>query len=238
MTEALAFLDGLPSWLVYAALAAGAAVENVLPVVPADTFIAAGGFLAGRGTVGLAGAFLAVWGCNAGGALAVYGLGRRHGPGFFRTKVGRRVATEDQMAALARFYRRWGVAAIFASRFLPGFRALVPVFAGVTGQPALRVAAPLAAASAIWYGALLRLGYLAGENVDEVAAALGRANRGLLAAAAVLGACVFAWWWRARRTAKRTEAQGGGPQALGDEGRRDRAAPTVPDGRRRGGPRA
>ncbi len=210
MNEALAFLDGLPPWLVYAALAGGAAVENVLPMVPADTFIAAGGFLAGRGAIGVAGAFLVVWGFNAGGALAVYGLGRRHGPGFFRTKLGRRVATEDQMEALGRFYGRWGVAAIFASRFLPGFRALAPVFAGATGQAVLRVAPPVLVASALWYGALLRLGYLAGENMGEVAAVLGRTNRGLLAASAVLAVCLAAWWWRARRAARRGTA-GRGP---------------------------
>ncbi len=217
MSEALGFLDSLSPVAAYLLLGVGAAVENVLPVVPADTFIATGGFLAGLGTLSLGGAFLVVWGCNAGGALAVYGAGRRYGPGFLRTKAGRRLASEDQMAALARFYGRWGMAAIFASRFLPGFRALVPVFAGVTGQTALRVAPPLLVASAIWYGALLRLGYLAGENLDKLAEAVERANAWLLAVSAILAVALGAWWWWTRRTARAGGAANTGGGAGLDE---------------------
>lgn len=208
MSEALAFLEGLSPWLVYAVLAVGAAIENVLPVLPADTFIAAGGFLAGRGTIGLAAAFVVVWACNVAGALAVYGLGLRHGAAFFGTKTGRRIASEGQIERLARFYERWGVAAICVSRFLPGFRALVPVFAGVAGQGAWRVAPPLMLASALWYGALLRLGHVAGENLEAAADVLGRANRGLLAVSLVLAAGVVFWWARARRTAKTVGSNG------------------------------
>jgi membrane protein DedA with SNARE-associated domain len=50
------------------------------------------------------------------------------------------------------------------SRFLPAFRALVPVFAGVTRVPLRRVLLPLALASALWYGALVYLGAMAGAT--------------------------------------------------------------------------
>jgi len=208
VSEALAFLEGLPPWLVYGVLAAGAGIENVLPVLPADTFIAAGGLLAGRGTIGLAAAFFVVWGCNVAGAMAVYAVGSRHGPGFFETRTGRRVANEGQIERLTRFYERWGLAAVCVSRFLPGFRALVPAFAGVARQGAWRVAPPLMLASALWYGTLLRLGHAAGENLDAAAHALGRANRGLLAVSLILAAGVIFWWARARRTAKATGSDG------------------------------
>lgn len=197
--QVLAYLNDLPPLPVYALLAAGAFVENLLPVVPADTFIVAGGFLAGVGMLDPVVVFLAVWGLNVGGAWAVYLAGRRYGPDFFRSGRGRRWVSERQMTRLAAFYERWGVAAIFLARFLPGFRALVPVFAGVTRQAPFKVAPPLLLASAAWYGALVRAGYLAGDNLDAVAETLRRTNRGLLVVAAVVGVALAIWWRRARR---------------------------------------
>ncbi len=196
MEQTLAFLSDLPPYLLYLVLGVGAAVENVLPVVPADTIIVTGGFIAGLGTGGVIPVFLVVWGFNVAGALAVYAVGRRYGPEFFATGRGRHLLAERQMRRLEAFYARWGVAAIFAGRFLPGFRALVPVFAGVAGVPASRVVPPLAVASAIWYGVLVRLGHLAGGNAEAL---LASANRGLLATSAALAIVLVAVWWRARR---------------------------------------
>ena len=196
MEQTLAFLSDLPPYLLYLVLGVGAAVENVLPVVPADTIIVTGGFIAGLGTGGVIPVFLVVWGFNVAGALAVYAVGRRYGPEFFATGRGRHLLAERQMRRLEAFYARWGVTAIFAGRFLPGFRALVPVFAGVAGVPASRVVPPLAVASAIWYGVLVSLGHLAGGNAEAV---LASANRGLLAISAALAIVLVAVWWRARR---------------------------------------
>lgn len=198
MEQTLAFLSDLPPLLLYLVLGLGAAIENVLPVVPADTIILTGGFIAGLGAGGVVPVFLAVWGFNVAGAVGVYAVGRRYGPVFFTTGRGRHLLAERQMRRLEDFYARWGVAAIFAGRFLPGFRALVPVFAGVAGLGWSRVVPSLAVASAIWYGVLVRLGYLMGENAEVVVA---RANRWLLALSAAVAIVLVAVWWRARRKA-------------------------------------
>lgn len=201
MDEALTLLTELPSPLVYAVLAAGAVVENIVPAIPADTFIVVGGFVAGLGTLSAGAVFGVVWFFNVAGAVAVYALGRRYGREFFRTGRGRKLIPDGQWDRLEAFYRRWGVAAIFAGRFFPGFRALVPVFAGVAGLGSWRVVPPLAIASAIWYGVLVRLGFLAGDNLEAVTGTVARTQRWLLVGSAVLAA-VLAWlWWRARRRA-------------------------------------
>lgn len=199
MERALSFLTELPPALAYALLAAGAAIENILPVVPADTFIVAGGLIAGLGTVHPIAVFGVVWGGNVGGAIAVYGAGWRYGPSFLRTRPGRRLADRHRMERLQAFYRRWGVVAIFLARFLPGFRAVVPVFAGVTRLRPARAVPPMVVASAIWYGALLRVGYLGGDNIEAVAGTLEQANRGLLIASAALAVLIAGLWWRSRR---------------------------------------
>ncbi len=205
MERALSFLTELPPALAYALLAAGAAIENILPVVPADTFIVAGGLIAGLGTVHPVAMFGVVWGGNVGGAIAVYGVGWRYGPSFLRTRPGRRLADEHRMERLQAFYRRWGVVAIFLARFLPGFRAVVPVFAGVTRLRPARAIPPMVVASAIWYGALLRIGYLGGDNIEAVAATLEQANRGLLIASSALAVLIAGLWWRSRLRARRDQ---------------------------------
>lgn len=198
LSEVLAFLQGLPPAWIYLLLGIGAGVENIVPPVPADTFVVLGGFIAGAGAADPGAIFLATWAGNVTTALAVYLAGARYGPPFFDTACGRLILRPHQLDRLGAYYRRWGRVTIFATRFLPGFRAAVPVFAGVTGQRFLPVALPLASASAIWYGLLIWLGTRAGRNVEGIVAWLGELNRLLLIAALVLGAAVLYGWHRSR----------------------------------------
>lgn len=199
MTELLAWMDGVPNILVYAALAVGAALENVVPAVPADTFVALGGFLAGAGALDARWVALWTWLANVASALAMYGLSRRHGPSFFEGRLGRHLLKPHQLERMRGFYDRWGLPAIFVSRFLPGVRAVVPIFAGATHQRALRVAIPIAVASAIWYGGLVLLGLWAGRNLDLLGRVLGGVNRWLAIAAGAVAALAFLWWLHSRR---------------------------------------
>lgn len=194
----LDWLRGLPDLLIYALLGAGAGVENVIPAIPADTFVVLGGVLSALDDVEAVWVFVATWVCNVGSALIMYRVGHRHGREFFRTGVGRHMLNSHQMERMAAFYRRWGTPAIFFTRFLPGLRAVVPVFAGVTHRPLLPVAIPLAVASAIWYGALVWAGAFAGRNLHVVLEVLGGVNAWLLAVAGVIFLAAFVWWWRTR----------------------------------------
>jgi membrane protein DedA with SNARE-associated domain len=159
----------------------GAAIENVVPPVPADTFVLLGAFLAAAGRADPVMVFLFTWVANVGSAVGVYGLAHRYGKSFFATPAGHWLLKPRQLEQIGRFYERYGTPAIFLSRFLPAFRALVPVFAGVTHVPLRRVIGPLAVASALWYGALVYLGALAGRNWSAIVAFFGRASTVLLA---------------------------------------------------------
>jgi membrane protein DedA with SNARE-associated domain len=195
----LGVLGDLPPAVVYILLGAGAALENLIPPVPADTFVLVGGFLAGRGVLAPWLVFIVTWGLNVASALGVYGLGHRHGRTFFEVGMGRRVLTPEHLERMGHFYARWGAQAVFLARFLPGLRAVVPAFAGVSHQPFLPVAIPVATASAIWYGALVWLGTVAGRRLDTILAWVGNVNRVLLLIALAITLAVLAWWWRSRR---------------------------------------
>ena len=199
MSDFLAWMDSLPGSTLYLLLGAGAAIENVIPAVPADTFVALGGLLSAVGSLNARGVFLVTWLSNVVSALVMYRLGYTQGKVLFETRLGRFVLRPHQMERVASFYARWGLLAIFLTRFLPGVRAVVPVFAGITRQNFLPVALPLALASAIRYAALILLGRWAGANLDLLGRLLGRVQGVLGALAVVLAVVVAAWWWRSRR---------------------------------------
>jgi membrane-associated protein len=194
----LTWIEGVPNPLVYLALGAGAAIENVIPAVPADTFVVLGGFLAAVGDLDAMWVFAVTWVCNVASALAMVRVGRTHGVTFFQAGPGRRFMNSHQLERMGVFYGRFGHLAVFLTRFLPGLRAVVPIFAGVTRQPLLPVAIPLALASAIWYGALVWAGTVAGHNLDRVMALLDTVNGWLLAAAVLVFGAALRWWWRTR----------------------------------------
>jgi membrane protein DedA with SNARE-associated domain len=191
-------MGALPGPTLYLLLGVGAALENVVPAIPADTFVALGGLLSVVGTLDARWVFLTTWLFNVASALAMYRLGHRYGHALFGTSIGRFVLKPHQIQRLAGFYARWGRPAIFLTRFLPGLRAVVPVFAGITRQAWLSVAIPLAVASAIWYGALVWLGAWAGANLDLLGRLLGRLQGVLGGVAVVVALAALAWWWRSR----------------------------------------
>lgn len=132
--------------------------------------------------------FGVTWSANVASAASVYWLARRYGADFFRGPVGRRLLPEPVLAHLEMQYQRHGSYGIFISRLLPVWRAVVPPFAGIARLSAPRALIPLAAASALWYGALTFFVATLGTNLDAVMAGLGRINHilGVIAAAAVI----------------------------------------------------
>ena len=195
LDQLLNTLAALPPVLIYAFIGVGAAIENFIPPIPADTFVLLGAFLSTRGRANPWLVFWATWLMNIGSASLVYLLAHRYGKTFFTEHhLGKLLLNDRQMSQIGGFYRRWGTPAIFVSRFLPAFRAMVPVFAGVTHVPFWRLFPPLALASALWYGALVYLGAIAGHNWAAIMAFFNRASSVLLGVAIVL-LIAFAYWW-------------------------------------------
>jgi membrane protein DedA with SNARE-associated domain len=201
METLLRTLAGLPPILIYLVIGAGAAVENIIPPIPADTFVLLGAFLAAAGRANVWIVFACTWIPNVASAIGTYAVARRYGQGFFSRPIGHWLLHPRQLEQIGRFYERWGVFAIFVSRFLPAFRAMVPVFAGVTKVSFWKVFPPLALASGLWYGALVFVGATAGRNLDAIVEALERASTVLLIVAGVLIGAFVWWWWRSRREA-------------------------------------
>ena len=186
-----------PGW-VYAAVGLGAAIENFVPPIPADTFVVLGAFLSAEGRVTSLGIFLATWSTNSLAALLNYAFARRWGRPILATKIGRRLLRPRQLEKLAAMYDAHGSKIIFGSRFLPAFRSLVPFFAGISYLSFWRTALPIAAASGIWYGVLVILGAAFGRNWRSILAALNDVNTLLLSVAGALAVVLAVLWYRTR----------------------------------------
>lgn len=195
----LQILGDLPPALVYLILGVGAAVENIVPPVPADTFILFGAFLAASGRASAWSIFLVTWLANVLTAFGVYLIAYRHGTRIAASPFARWILQPHQVDEISRFYNRFGVPALAFSRFLPAFRAVVPVFAGLSRMSWYRVLPPIAFASGVWHAILVLVGTFAGNNWDAVVGIFSGFSRVLLWIAIPILILVFWWWWRTRR---------------------------------------
>jgi len=112
VTDLVHFLEALPPGPLYGLIAALAAVENVFPPVPADTAVALGAFLAGRGIMDPWLVFGLTWSANVGSGAVVYALARRHGRALFQGVLGRRLVSDATIArdrGAVRAHGSWGI---------------------------------------------------------------------------------------------------------------------------------
>ncbi len=161
----LAWLGELPIAALYTSIAVISAIENVFPPFPADAVVAFGSFLAARGKASPYSTFLVSWGGNLAGAAFMYHVGRRYGSGPFISRL-EKWGGADAEIRLRNLYAKYGMPALFVSRFLPGVRALVPPFAGALKLPPLAVGAAIALASGIWFAFITWIAFRAGEDWD------------------------------------------------------------------------
>lgn len=200
-------MESLFDWLVtlspgtlYTVLAVTAAVENVFPPFPADVVVAFGSFMVAHGQRGsLLLVLLVTWLGNVTSAMLVYYLGRRYGAEPLEKRIGGRHA-ENWHARIQRLFERYGMPAIFVSRFVPGVRAIVPAFAGALRLSVFRTGIMIATASAIWYGLITIVAYRVGSDWDQLSARITRySTTGGIIGASILAVGIIAWLVARRR---------------------------------------
>ena len=110
------------------------------------------------------------------------------------------VMGEDAEQRVRQWYARFGLPALFLSRFLPAVRAVVPPLAGAIRVPATGAVIAIATASTAWYAALAIIAYRLSAQWDRISQAIGQFQT---VAAIVAGSIVvvgaLVWWLRRRR---------------------------------------
>ena len=172
--------------------------------MPADTAVALGAFLAARGApVSVWGVYLVTLVANVSSAVGMFFVAKTVGRAFFETRTGQRLLSRRTLATLEREYQRHHLWGIFLSRFLPGYRALVPPFAAIAGIPASRALPPVALATALYYALLVFAAHRVGQSWEAVAGWLTHVSTALAGVAVAATLLIAVLVWRRRRRSAR-----------------------------------
>lgn len=176
-------------------------------LVPGETAIVVGGFVAGQGHIDVIVLIAIAWVAAVSGDLVSFALGRRLGREFLVEHGGKVQITEERIHQVERFYDRHGGKAVFLGRWVGLVRAVSPFLAGSSGMP-LRRFLPydvLAAGGMVTLFALL--GFIFWHSLDKV---LEVARKGLLALgltiALVVAIVVVVQWLRRAENRARLQA--------------------------------
>lgn len=198
LDAAIEWLTNLPLMPLYLAIALLAAFENFFPPFPSDGVIALGSFLVARAHGSLLAAFFVGLVGNVVGASMTYSITRRYGSGLVLRRL-ERFAGPNAEARVLDLYNRYGAAALFLSRFLPGVRAMVPPFAGAMKLPALKVISAITVASALWFGLVTFLAFRAGNDWDQLQRQMASSGKAIGIAAVAIAIVIAAIWYVRRR---------------------------------------
>ncbi len=190
-------LGALPPWLIYVFLCISAFVENIFPPFPGDTITVFGAYLAGLGILRPLPVLFWTAAGNLGSNILIYYIGRSRGREFIRRHPHLFAGRLLPRAAL--FYRRWGIRALFFSRFLVGLRSIVPLFAGISRFKLWRFIVPVGVSILVQHSILVWLGHSLGRNWAYIKTVLRDVNIALGLAAVV----VLLLGWRIYRIERR-----------------------------------
>jgi len=196
-----AFILEWIAWGGYGGIALLMVLENVFPPIPSEVIMGLGGMAVARGQMHLVP--LVLWG-TAGttiGNLFWYWVGRRIGYARFRPLVerhGRWLTLDwDDVERLHRFFVARGGWVVFVFRFMPTFRTMVSLPAGMTGMPLWRFVVWTFAGSLVWNAILGGAGLFLGSRFGELDRYVGPAALALTAAM-VLGYLYRVATWQPR----------------------------------------
>lgn len=175
----LAALFNVPANLGYPVLFALVAGESAGALIPGETALILAGALASQGRLSLPLVIVVAAGAAIIGDNVGYLIGRKglrwviNRPG--RLAAGRRLLLErgDE------FFRRWGSAAVFFARWLPGLRVVMAWLAGANRMPWPRFLLWNALGGIAWATTIGGLAYLLGTTASGSLGAIGFVGVGI-----------------------------------------------------------
>jgi membrane-associated protein len=147
-------------------LESGVPIGIILPL-PGDTLLFSGGLLAATGVFDLLPLMLAIIAGAILGDSAGYWFGAHFGPKLF-TKEDAVILNKRHLVRTEAFYTKYGRSALIIARFLPLFRTLIPITAGMGRMTYRTFLLYNIAGALIWGVSVTLLGYYLGQVIPAI----------------------------------------------------------------------
>jgi len=155
-----------PIWI-YLTLFFFAFIENVFPPSPSDVLLVVGGTLIGTGAINfiLALAFATIGSIT--GFMLMFYIGSTVDKKVIHS--GRfRFIPINTIEKVEIWFRKYGYFVIVANRFMPGTRAVISFFAGISNLDPKKTIILCFVSALLWNLIMLYLGFIFGDNVAKV----------------------------------------------------------------------
>lgn len=172
-------------WLLFSAMFVLAVANIFFPPLPLETVTLFAGYLSGTGRGSLAVIIAATSSGMFAGSMILYALARKYGKDAISKPPLKRVITRKSYEMAIRWFEKYGLAAIFLGKLIPGMNLCMVICCGVMGWPVSRVAPVFGASNLCCFGLLALLGRIFGRNWKRITAALYRINRATLILAGI-----------------------------------------------------
>lgn len=199
------YLSGQALWWGLILLSLSAMIEYIFPPFPGDTVTLVGAVLipaAGWPWPLVFGAVIigSLVGAAIDWRVGVWLQAHRDADTWINRILGKE-SIQRRVDKLLERFERHGAAYIVLNRFIPAFRAIFFLAAGMAGLRLWKVLLHAAISAALWNTAILSVGYFVGYNIDALAGWIDRYTQlfWVLLGAGVLGWLLLQLWRRYRR---------------------------------------
>lgn len=183
------YLSGQAIWWGLLIVMFSAGIEYIFPPFPGDSVTLVAAVLIPTAGWPVAGVFGAVMLGSVGGCALDWWLGNWLGENpdgkTWIHRWLRRPKVSERIEAIKRQFRKRGAWYIAANRFVPAFRGLFFIAAGMAGLRLLPVLFWAALSAALWNGAILAVGSAVGYNLEALVTILEKYRYAFFSVAAV-----------------------------------------------------
>ncbi len=155
-----------PIWI-YFTIFFFAYLENLFPPSPSDMIVVMGGSLVATGTLHLLPAYLFATAGSLLGFLTAFVIGWQFDKRLIHSGKLKFINVQS-FEKVENSFRKYGYYLIVANRFLPGTRAVISFFGGMSRLNVNKTTSLSLISSAAWNAVLISLGVAFGENLELI----------------------------------------------------------------------